>query len=75
VEAGTDFSRSSTDFQRAWLADGRALEPGGPSLLLASAMLGSLRLINGTGLPAIAAHVTRLQARLLQALEDSPWRP
>jgi selenocysteine lyase/cysteine desulfurase len=75
VEAATDFARPSTDFQRAWLPDGRALEPGGPSLLLASALLESLRLLNGIGIPAIAAHVTRLQARLLEALGDSPWRP
>jgi selenocysteine lyase/cysteine desulfurase len=74
VEAATDFSRPSTDFQRAWLPDGRALEPGGPSLLLASVLLESLRLINGSGVPAIAAHVTRLQSRLLAVLEDSPWR-
>jgi cysteine desulfurase/selenocysteine lyase len=75
VEAATDFSRPSTDFQRGWLPDGRALEPGGPSLLLASALLESLRLINGVGVPVIAAHVARLQARLLEALADSPWRP
>lgn len=74
VEAATDFARPSTDFQRAWLPDGRVLEPGGPSLLLASALLESLRLLNGTGLPAIAAQVARLQSRLLGALEDSPWR-
>jgi selenocysteine lyase/cysteine desulfurase len=74
VEAATDFARPSTDLQRAWLPDGRALEPGGPSLLLASALLESLHLLNDTGLPAIAAHVARLQARLLGALEDSPWR-
>lgn len=75
VEGATDFARPSTDFQRAWLADGRALEPGGPSLLLASALLESLRLLNGIGVGAIAAHVTRLQARLLEALADSPWQP
>jgi selenocysteine lyase/cysteine desulfurase len=74
VAAATDFSRPSTDFQRVWLPDGRALEPGGPSLLLASALLDSLRLLNATGMPAIAAHVTRLQARLLEALADSSWR-
>jgi selenocysteine lyase/cysteine desulfurase len=74
VEAATDFSRPSTDFQRAWLPDGRVLEPGGPSLLLASALLESLRLINGTGLPAIAAHVAGLQSRLLEALENSSWQ-
>ena len=74
VEDATDFSRPSTDFQRAWLTDGRALEPGGPNLLHASALLESLRLINGTGVPVIAAHIGHLQGRLLDALEDSPWR-
>jgi selenocysteine lyase/cysteine desulfurase len=74
VEDATDFSRPSTDFHRAWLADGRSLEAGGPNLLHASALLESLRLLNEAGVPAIAAHVARLQARLLDALEDSPWR-
>ncbi len=74
VEDATDFSRPSTDFHRAWLADGRSLEAGGPNLLHASALLESLRLLNEAGVPAIAAHVARLQVRLLDALEDSPWR-
>jgi selenocysteine lyase/cysteine desulfurase len=73
VEQATDFSRPSTDFDRAWLPDGRALEPGGPNLLQASALLESLRLLNGAGVPAIAAHVAGLQARLLEALADSTW--
>ncbi len=71
VEEATDFTRPSTDFQRGWLPDGRALEPGGPNLLQASALLESLRLLNQAGVPAIAAHVARLQARLLQALDGS----
>ena len=37
------------------------------------ALLGSLRLLNGAGVPAIAAHVAGLQARLLDALEGSTW--
>jgi selenocysteine lyase/cysteine desulfurase len=73
VEQATDFSRPSTDFARAWLPDGRVLEPGGPNLLQASTLLGSLRLLNGAGVPAIAAHVAGLQARLLDALEGSTW--
>jgi len=75
VEEATEFSRPSTDLDRDWLPDGRALEPGGPNLLMVSALLESLRLLNGTGMPAIAHHVTRLQARLLAALEGSPWHP
>ena len=74
VEDATDFSRPSTDFQRAWLTDGRALEPGGPNLLHASALLESLRLINGTGVPVIAAHIGNLQRQLLDALKEAPWR-
>jgi len=73
VEQATDFSRPSTDFDRAWLPDGRALEPGGPNLLQASALLASLGMINGVGVPAIAAHVAELQLRLLDALGDSSW--
>ncbi|GLH67597.1 aminotransferase class V-fold PLP-dependent enzyme [Geothrix edaphica] len=73
VEQATDFSRPSTDFDRAWLPDGRALEPGGPNLLQASALLESLRLLNGAGVPAIAAHAAGLQVRLLEALADSAW--
>jgi selenocysteine lyase/cysteine desulfurase len=73
VEDATDFTRPSTDLNRAWLRDGRALEPGGPNLVHASVLLESLRLINEAGVTAIAAHVARLQARLLEALEDSAW--
>jgi selenocysteine lyase/cysteine desulfurase len=75
VEDATDFSRPSTDFDRGWLADGRALEPGGPNLLQASTLLESLRLINEARVPAIAAHVALLQAQLLDALENSVWGP
>ncbi|MFN7959454.1 MAG: aminotransferase class V-fold PLP-dependent enzyme [Holophagaceae bacterium] len=74
VEEATDFSRPSTDFQRGWLPDGRALEPGGPNLLQHSALLESLRLINQAGVPRIAAHVAQLQARLLEALRGSAWQ-
>jgi len=73
VEGATDFSRPSTDFDRAWLGDGRVLEPGGPNLLQASALLESLRLIQEAGVVQIVAHVEQLQRRLLSALEGSPW--
>jgi len=75
VEDATDFSRPSTDFDRAWLADGRSLEPGGPNLLQASTLLESLRLINEAGVPAIADHIAFLQTGLLGALEGSIWGP
>jgi selenocysteine lyase/cysteine desulfurase len=74
VVDATEFARPSTDLHRDWLTDGRALEPGGPNLLQSSALLESLRLINGVGVPAIAAHIASLQRRLLGALEDSPWQ-
>lgn len=73
VEDATDFSRPSTDFHRAWLPDGRVLEPGGPNLLQTAALAESLRLINRAGVPAIATHVAGLQARLLDGLADSSW--
>ena len=73
VVDATTFSRPSTDLARDWLPDGRALEPGGPSLLLGSALLESLRLLNQAGVPALAAHVAHLQERLLEALGDSSW--
>jgi selenocysteine lyase/cysteine desulfurase len=74
VVDATDFARPSTDLRRDWLADGRALEAGGPNLLHASALLESLRLLNVAGMAAIALHVARLQGRLLDALETSSWR-
>ena len=73
VEEATDFTRPSTDFHRAWLPDGRALEPGGPDLLHAAALVESLRLLNQAGVPAIAAHVDGLQHQLLRLLGGSLW--
>jgi selenocysteine lyase/cysteine desulfurase len=73
VEQATDFARPSTDLQRAWLPDGRVLEPGGPNLLHSAALLESLRLLNETGVEAIQTHVARLQDRLLLALQGTPW--
>ncbi|WLT31764.1 aminotransferase class V-fold PLP-dependent enzyme [Geothrix sp. PMB-07] len=73
VEEATDFSRPSTDFNRAWLADGRVLEPGGPNLLQASALVESLRLLNEAGVTAIADHIALLQERLLEDLRGSRW--
>ncbi len=73
VEEATDFSRPSTDFHRAWLRDGRALEPGGPNLLMASALLESLRLIQAAGVPVIAGYIAGLQRRVLTALQGDPW--
>jgi selenocysteine lyase/cysteine desulfurase len=74
VEEATEFSRPSTDLARSWLGDGRRLEPGGPNLLMSSALLESLRLLNAAGLPAIARHIDALQAELLGALTGSAWK-
>lgn len=75
VEQAADFTRPSTDVNRAWLTDGRALEPGGPNLLHASVLLESLRLLLGVGVPAIESHVAHLQRRLLDTLAATTWRP
>ncbi len=72
VEDATDFGRASTDFDRRWLADGQALELGVPNLLGCAALAASLDLVASAGVPAIAAHVARLEARLLERLETSP---
>jgi selenocysteine lyase/cysteine desulfurase len=73
VEQGTDFSRPSTDFDRAFLDDGRRLEPGSPSLLLAAPLRESLNLLNHTGIPALATHIGLLQRRTLGGLAGSLW--
>lgn len=70
VEDGTDFQRPSTDFQRSWLEDGRRLEPGGPNLLGATALLESLRMIQAAGVLAIETHVRELQGFLLDRMEQ-----
>jgi selenocysteine lyase/cysteine desulfurase len=73
VEQGTDFSRPSTDFARDFLVDGRRLEAGSPSLMLAAAFRESLHLLNQAGTPAIASNVARLQRRMLERLAGSLW--
>jgi selenocysteine lyase/cysteine desulfurase len=72
VEDGTDFSRPATDFQRAWLEDGRKLEPGSPNVLGCAGLLEALRTLHVPGIPAIATHVKAMQARLLEALARQP---
>ncbi|BDU78759.1 aminotransferase class V-fold PLP-dependent enzyme [Mesoterricola sediminis] len=75
VEGGTEFDRPSTDHRRAWLQDGRRMEPGTLSLISCAGALESFRTVNGAGVPEIQAHVRRLQVRLLDALGDVPaWR-
>jgi cysteine desulfurase/selenocysteine lyase len=71
VEQGTDFSRPSTDFDRAFVEDGRRLEAGSPPLLMAAAFRDSLHLLNSVGIPAITSHVTKLQRKTLEGLAGS----
>lgn len=74
VEDGTNFARPSTDFKRDWLADGRRLEPGSPSLLGCVALNASMACLNGAPEGAIEAHVYSLQETLLSALsKSSTW--
>ncbi len=75
VEDATDFSRPSTDFDRAWLDDGSRFEQGVPNLIGCVALSASLRLLNRAGAGAIAEHAGRLRARLFAGLAASPeWR-
>lgn len=73
VEGASDFARPSTDFDRDWLASGERLEAGVPNLVGCAALAESLRMLNATGAEAIAAHIQKLQRRLLARLEGSPW--
>ena len=78
VEDGSNFLRPSTDLDRAWLEDGRRLEPGGYPGMACAGFLESLRMLNlagnGAGVSAIAAHVRALQGLLLDGLEGlPPW--
>ncbi|HJW34276.1 MAG TPA: aminotransferase class V-fold PLP-dependent enzyme [Holophagaceae bacterium] len=73
VEQGTDFSRPSTDFDRPFLEDGRRLEPGSPSLLMAATLDASLAALNEARIPAIQAHVEALQRGLLHRLARGIW--
>ncbi len=72
VEEGSNFRRPSTDFRRAWLEDGRRLEAGGYPGLACAGFLESLRLLNQAGMPALSAHVARLQNLFLDGLERLP---
>lgn len=72
VEDGTDFTRPSTDFHRDWLADGRRLEPGSPSLLGCVALNASLACLNAVEAGAMETHVRGLQDALLADLATDP---
>ncbi|MBL0211112.1 MAG: aminotransferase class V-fold PLP-dependent enzyme [Holophagaceae bacterium] len=74
VEDGTNFTRPSTDFNRDWLADGRRLEAGGPSLLGCVALNASLACLNGAAAGAIETYVQSLQDSLLESISgNSIW--
>lgn len=68
VEDACDFSRPSTDFDRAWLPNGERLEAGVPNLVGCAALRRSLALINEAGVERIAAHVAALERKFLDAL-------
>ncbi len=71
VEQGADFSRPVTDFERAWLGDGRKLEQGGSGGLLLTAAAASLAVLNRAETGDIARHVDALQAEFLRRLAGS----
>jgi cysteine desulfurase / selenocysteine lyase len=72
VVDATDFSRASTDHQRAWLEDGRRMEAGTLNILSCAGALESFRTINQGGIPAIAEHILFLQRRFLEGLRHIP---
>ena len=72
VEDGTDFSRPSTDHQRAWLEDGRRLEAGSPNLLSCVCALEAFTTVNQARVKAIASQVASLQGQLLERLLRLP---
>lgn len=72
VEDGANFQRSSTDFERPWLEDGRRLEPGSPNVVACTGLLESLTTLHLPGIPALEAHVRSLQQRLLTATAAIP---
>jgi len=72
VEEGTAFDRASTDHNRAWLAGGERMEPGTLSIVSCAGALESFRTVNEAGIPAIAAHIRRLQERFLEGLGRNP---
>jgi selenocysteine lyase/cysteine desulfurase len=73
VEDGADFTRPNTDFERAWLPDGRRFEEGGHSNLLLAPLEASLRMLAEATPARIAAHVDRLQGELLDSLRATSW--
>jgi len=72
VEEGDQFHRPSTDHDRAWLEDGRRMEPGGANVVACAGLLEALRTLHFPGIPAIAGHIRKLQERFLQALTRVP---
>jgi len=75
VAEATEFSRPSTDLDRAWREDGCRLEQGVPNLVGCVALRESLRLINRAGVDRIAAHVAELGRQLIRGLATmAHWR-
>ncbi|GAB4375245.1 MAG: aminotransferase class V-fold PLP-dependent enzyme [Acidobacteriota bacterium] len=73
VEQATDFARPSTDLDRGFVPDGRALELGVPNLVGAAALERSLATLNAAGIARIERHVLDLAGRLLARLARGPW--
>lgn len=74
VEDADRFSRPSTDFDRGFLADGRALETGVPNFVGAGALAASLKVLLDAGVERIETHVLGLHRRLLDRLSATPAR-
>jgi selenocysteine lyase/cysteine desulfurase len=71
VEEDCGPGRLDTD-HRPWVADGRKLEPGAPSVMACAGLLEALRTLRQAGVDTIARHVRFLQAALLDQLAGSP---
>lgn len=75
VEQADDWSRPSTDHDRAWVADGRRLEPGVPNLMACTALSEALHTLLLPGVEAIHRHVRDIQEQLLRGLKGIPaWQ-
>ncbi len=75
VADGSKWARPGTDLDRAWLPDGRRLEPGAYNLVGAAILGESLALLCDAGPQRIAAHVRALQGRLIAGLRDGASWP
>jgi selenocysteine lyase/cysteine desulfurase len=61
---------AGTDWSQPLVEDGRRLEPGAPRVMACAGLLEALRTLQVPGIPAISAHVRKLQGGLLDRLAD-----